>query len=724
MKVVIKFILIVFISTSCDTKIYNNTYPMEEKVITDTYFGQEVHDPYRYMENPVDTTVLNWLHLQEDYTKNIIRNISGWQNLRDRQNTYKSKNIKTSYLSVTKNDQYFYVKQNIDESYGKLYVRNNFLGVEELLFDQENYLPESKDRYLINYISPSRNGSKIAISLAKNDEEISQIIILDVSSKQLMPDVIDNCWPSELGGICWLPDDSGIIYTYIPVLDKSSANYLLNTSSVLYKLETDPKKAKVLLSKDNNPDIPIIPADFPIIYCNSECGDYILGGICGARAFNDYYFAKLSTIEQNIKWQPLFKIEDKISYFYVLGDDLIYSSAKDAPNYKICKISLLKPDFVSPEVLVYEDSNSVITDLIVSKKGIFYIKTKNGVEANLFQLVNGIEKQIIIPKKSGYINLTSFGGESENLWIEIEGWLNKPERYRYDIDKGEFSDANLYPVESYSILENAIVEEVEVISHDGVKVPLSIIYMQGIKLNGQNNLLMTGYGGSGYSWTPYLDRKLLNWVAEGGVYAVAHVRGGGEKGETWHTGGYKQTKPNTWKDFIACSEYLIEKGYTSKERNAAWSGSAGGILVGRAITERPDLYTAAAIEVGVLNTMRFEFGTNGKNYSKEIGTVEDSSEFVYLLEMDAYHHIKKGEKYPALYLTAGMNDARVPVWQPAKFAARIQVANVSNKPILFSVDFTGGHGFNADDNKINDEIADEISFLLWQTGHPDYKLKE
>ena len=173
------------------------------------------------------------------------------------------------------------------------------------------------------------------------------------------------------------------------------------------------------------------------------------------------------------------------------------------------------------------------------------------------------------------------------------------------------------------------------------------------------------------------------------------------------------------------TEYLINNNYTSKDKIVAWGTSAGGICIGRAITERPDLFSARVIRVGVLNVLRREFGINGKRNTKEYGTVKDSTEFKALFEMDAYHSVKKNTHYPALYLTAGLNDSRVPAWQPAKFAAKLQeYSNSNNKPILLDVDFNGGHGFEASSNKQNEELAKIMTFLFWQTGHPDYQPKQ
>ena len=233
--------------------------------------------------------------------------------------------------------------------------------------------------------------------------------------------------------------------------------------------------------------------------------------------------------------------------------------------------------------------------------------------------------------------------------------------------------------------------------------------------------MITGYGAYGFSDTPLMDDYIKAWTENNGIYAVAHVRGGGEKGDTWHLGGMKKTKPNTWKDFIACTKYLIDKKYTSSDKIVAWSASAGGVLIGRAITLRPDLYKAAIVRSGKLNATRSEFGPAGPNNITEFGTVKDSLEFNYLLEMDAYHHIKKDVKYPSMLLISGLNDPRTASYETGKFVAKLLAFNKERNPVLLKADTEGGHGFDQTSNKRIEDLTDILSFALWQTGHPDFQ---
>jgi prolyl oligopeptidase len=282
---------------------------------------------------------------------------------------------------------------------------------------------------------------------------------------------------------------------------------------------------------------------------------------------------------------------------------------------------------------------------------------------------------------------------------------------------------NLSDIAEYPEYTDLIAEEIMVESHDGVMVPLSLIYNKGIVKNGRNRVLFYGYGAYGSSMNPFFSPNFLLWTNDGGILAIPHVRGGGELGDKWHKAGFKTTKPNTWKDLIACAEYLIDKDYTSNEYIAISGGSAGGILIGRALTERPDLFAAAIPSVGCLNPLRAEESPNGPVNVPEFGTVKDSVECMALIEMDSYLHLNDGVKYPATLITAGMNDPRVIAWQPAKFAARLQAANASDKPILFWADFEAGHGIGNTKSKRFESLADELSFAFWQTGHKKYQIK-
>jgi len=267
--------------------------------------------------------------------------------------------------------------------------------------------------------------------------------------------------------------------------------------------------------------------------------------------------------------------------------------------------------------------------------------------------------------------------------------------------------------------ENLVTEEVEVPGHDGTMVPLSIIHRKDLALDGASSAILQGYGAYGISARPAFS--VMNSLAlHGVVLGYCHPRGGGEKGEAWYKAGYKTTKPNTWKDFIACADYLVKKGYTSPKRLAGTGTSAGGILITRAMTERPDLFASAVCNVGCANAMRLEFTPNGPVNTPEFGTVKDPVEAQALYEMDGVQHVQPGVKYPAVLGVAGWNDPRVAPWQPGKFVAAMQAASTSGRPVLLKVNYDNGH-FTEEKIVTFRNFASQFAFLLWQTGHKEFQ---
>ncbi|MBQ4803331.1 prolyl oligopeptidase family serine peptidase [Aquimarina sp. MMG015] len=717
--------LLLVVAIQCKEK--EKTEALKDSNIVDEYYGQKIEDTYRRLENLNDSVTISWLKDQKTETEKAFGHNPGIVKIQ--KSIEKKRNDNESIISklkISQNDTYFYLKRLKNETTAKLYLRNGFFGSEELLYDPKSFKPSSEESYSINYIQPSWDSNMIVVSITKNDEEFSQLFVMDVKTKKIVSDTLPNALPNSLGGVEWLPNNEGFIYTYTPITDTKNKDYSFLAEAKIYYLNKKVDKLKTIFSKKNNPKINIKQEDFPIIYFTNPKNNYVLASIAGVSSYRDTYYEEIKNIsQQKINWKKLYGKQEKIKQFFLYGNELYYRTAKGASNFKICKANLKKPNFENPTLLVPEQSYSVISDFEVTKDGIYYVKTKNGVEAKLFfrDHLTTKESEIKLPKPSGNINLSSHGIDFSELRITIEGWTSYKETYILNHETKQFESRDLASLTQYDFLKNVIVEEIEIPSHDGVMVPLSIIYKKGTELDGQNRMLINAYGAYKWSNSPFLYNYLLHWLEEGGIYATAHVRGGGEKGDDWHLGGRKVTKPNSWKDLIACTTYLIDHKYTNKDKTALWGASAGGITIGRAITERPDLYKAAAIRVGTLNMLRSEFGPNGQNNVKEFGTVKDSIEFQALLEMDAYHHLKKGIQYPAIYLTAGMNDSRVPAWQPAKFAAKLQEEGNSNNPVLLDIDFEGGHGFEASVNKQSTELSKIMTFLLWQTGHPDYQSK-
>ncbi len=349
------------------------------------------------------------------------------------------------------------------------------------------------------------------------------------------------------------------------------------------------------------------------------------------------------------------------------------------------------------------------------------------------ELDGGIGRLLRIPYGGGSPELVSlpvegtldlFGGDPRlpGFLLALTSWTKAYGVYLYDPNSKRVTDTRLQPKGPFDDPPDVEAAEVKVRSYDGTMVPLSIVFKRGLKLDGSHPTLLSGYGAYAITFPQYFDPANLAWLERGGVMAVAHVRGGGEYGEEWHQGAMNEKKPNTWRDFIACAEYLVEHGYTSPARLAGEAGSAGGILIGRAFTERPDLLAAALDIVGLSDMIRDMFSPDGPLNVPEYGSLKTPDGFKNLYEISAYYHVKDGTHYPAVMLTTGMNDPRVVSWEPGKMAARLQAATAGGKPVLLRVDYQGGHGgIGGTRTQIEEATADEWSFLLWQFGVPEFQ---
>ncbi|MFB3904228.1 MAG: prolyl oligopeptidase family serine peptidase [Acidobacteriota bacterium] len=371
------------------------------------------------------------------------------------------------------------------------------------------------------------------------------------------------------------------------------------------------------------------------------------------------------------------------------------------------------PDYAKAETIV-PAGEPVVRDLFAAKDAL-YVQLMEGGIGRVLRFPfdgHGRAQEIRVPF-AGSVALSGAHPQIEGILLTLTSWTKAPRICEYQPGFDALRDTKLQPLGKYDDPADLVSNEVKVKSHDGVLVPLSIVHKKGIKLDGKNPALLQGYGAYGISSDPYFNVRSLAWLEKGGILAIAHVRGGGEYGEEWHMAGFKKTKPNTWKDFIACAEYLIQNKYTSPQYLAGTGGSAGGILIGRALTERPDLFAAAIPTVGCLDMLRAETTSNGVPNIPEFGTVKDPEEFKALYEMSTLCHVKDKEAYPTVLFTHGMNDPRVDPWHSAKAAASLQAASTSGKPILLRLNYETGHGIGTTKRQAQEEYADMLSFILW-----------
>ena len=729
-KAVPLFLALFLLLTAYSQKTWADEYPSAGmflkapvKIVEETYCGKRIADPYRYMENLKDPLVQQWLRAQAEHARSVIEKIPGRSSLIEKMQDFDSrKSSKVYNLVITDTDRYFYLKRTPSEETGKLYYRDGYTGDETLLFDPSG-MANNSGKYVISNISPTDDGSKVAVSVAADGSEDDIVLIMDVETRTLYPEKIDRC---RFASPSWLPDGSAFLYNRLQKSEKHAIDIQKNSKVYLHTVGSTPSADREIFSSATNPELNIRPEDIPFVHYDKD-SKHLYAFVQNVDRRLTVYYAPVSELaRQKIAWKPLLKTEDNIHDFAVTEKDLYLYTPEKAPNFKVLKTSLLQPDISNAETIIPEAPDAVLTSFSLTSNGIFYTLSKNGVKVEFYRKGFGRKKakKIKLPFAAGTIHLSSKGFMFPDVWVVISGWSSDYKRYRYDDASHSFTYETLSSPAEYPEYENLVVKEVMVKSHDGVQVPLSLVYKKGLKKDGGNPVLFYGYGAYGKSLKPFFSPSFLLWAHKGGILAVTHVRGGGELGDAWHKAGMKSTKPNTWKDLISSAEYVINKNYSSPAHIAINSASAGGILVGKAMTERPDLFAAVIPQVGTMNPLRGEETPNGPVNAPEFGTVKDSLECLALIEMDPYLSIREGNDYPAALVTAGINDPRVIAWQPAKFAARLQAASASAKPVLFYTDFESGHGIGDTKTKQFETLADVLSFAFWQTGHKEFQSKE
>jgi prolyl oligopeptidase len=690
--------------------------PITKKItVTDTYYGMQVTDNYRWLEDMNNKEVQDWFKAQHDYTDSWLDKISGRDALYEdfkKLNALKPANINNL---TRKANRYFYKKTLPAENVGKLYYRDGKNGKEILLYDP---LAKANGKtYSINYFVPSEDGKKLALGIAEGGAEVATIYIINVDNKTMYPEKI---YPSWFGVSGWTQDNKGFIYTIQATGDNKSMDMLTNTRSMYHIAGTDPKNDKELLSLKKYPSMGIVPEDLCFVYYTEDF-KYIIGLLAGVNQdMNCFYAPAAELLKPAIEWKRLFKKEDHVTNFAADGDNIYMLTYSNAPKYKIIKSNLTHFSVSNANVVIQEGKDKI--DGLARSKDYLLITYTDGINATAkqYNMRNGSTTSVKLPF-GGSAFLGSYDIKNNDCLIYLTSWKQPFTLFDYDPGTAKTSKSVFNIPVKYPGTKDLVVEETEAKSHDGVMVPLSIIYNKNVKRDGSASCLLDGYGAYGISATPYFSEMNLALLNRGIVLAFAHIRGGSEKGDDWYKAGYKTTKPNTWKDFIACGEYLVKNNYTTNSKLIGMGTSAGGILIGRAITERPDLFGAAISNVSCSNVLRFENTPNGLNNAREFGTVKDSVECMALYEMDAFQHIKEGTKYPAVICVGGMNDPRVIAWQPGKFAAALQNATSSNKPVLLDVNYDNGH-FTEDKSVTFKNFANMFSFALWQTGHPAFQI--
>jgi len=686
--------------------------------VTDDYFGTKVVDPYRWLENTSDPEVIAWMKAQNDYTRAVLARIPGRDELLARIKSLDNAGNVVSGLQVW-GGHYFYYKTEPGSDNRKLFTRDTLSSPERLLVDTEKMTTADGKHYSIDYFQPSIDGVYVAYGISLGGSEESVLHVLQSATGTVLPDSIDR---AEFGSPSWLPDGKSFFYTRAQKLAADAPPTAKYQKLKVYRhtLGGDPEGEPLVFGFGANPGVNVDENDFTIAAFSPGAPDFVLGLVIhGVKREIDIYAIPFDANPgAKTAWKKVADQTDEVTGFDVHGAEIYLLSHKNASRFKVLRASLSSPDLAHAAVAV--PASEVVINNIGAAADALYIQDLDGGIGRLRRLPygNGSIQPVNLPFYGAIQSLVTSPRES-GAWLELTSWTKSPLWYSLDAKTDKLTDTALVPPSpvDFSQIES---EEVKAKSADGTMIPLSIIHKRGLALDGSHPTWLTGYGAYGINYDPYFDPTVLVFLEHGGVRAFAHVRGGGEYGEDWHQAGQKLTKQHTIDDFIAGGEYLIEHKYTSAAHLAGEGTSAGGITIGGAITQRPEMFGAALIRVGDSDALRSETMASGPANIPEFGTVKEADGFKALFAMDAYQHVKPNTPYPAVLLTTGVNDPRVAPWQAAKMTARLQAATSSGKPVLLRVDYDAGHGLGSTKSQRDIELGDEVAFLFWQLGVTGY----
>jgi prolyl oligopeptidase len=683
--------------------------------VVDDYYGTKVTDDYRWMESRSPRFVA-WMKGQDAHARAVLERIPGRDSLFARIHAHTGGG--TSIASVQRaGGHVFYEKRGPADNSFKLYVRETPSAPERLLVDPDRYAAPGGPHWAIDYFAPSLDGARIAFGISAGGSENSVIHVLDVTTGHEAAETIDR---AEYGSPSWTPDGRGVFYNRLARVAagvKETEKYL-NSRAYLHAVGSDPAADVPLIGADLAGSLPVTPVDVASI-ATSAGSPWALAVIShGADPALTLYVAPADRVTAAAApWRKVADVADAVTAYAFHGSRLFLLTHKDASRYKVLEVDAAAPDLAQAKVAV-APGERVIEAIAAAADGLYLTDLDGGLgRMRRLDYASGAVADVALPIE-GSVQGPVTDPTAPGVLFGMQGWLAPPAWYRADAAGVAQLDLSPPWTEDVSAFES---EEVRATAPDGTAIPLSIIRRRDLTLDRTHPVWLRGYGAYGISLNPSFPSRFLAFLEDGGVLAVAHVRGGGEYGEDWHQAGRLLNKPNTYRDFIACAEYLQAHGYGSPATTAIEGGSAGGITVGMALTERPELFRAVLSEVGDSNALRVEHATDGPANSLEYGSTTNRDGFRALYAVDATQHVRAKTPYPAVLLTTGINDPRVAPWQPGKMAAKLEAATSSGRPILLRVDFDAGHGVGSTRAQRDWETTDQLAFFYWQMGKPEYQ---
>lgn len=691
------------VATSCNqsAKMQYPEAPVDSTV-TDNYFGTEVADIYRPLENDTAAATVEWVKAENKVTEDYLSRIPYRGQVRQRLSDLNNY-VKTGLPWKSKDGKYYFSENDGLRNQAVIY-RADSLGGERELFLDPNTL-SSEGTVALNGLYPSNNGKYMAYTVSRNGSDWTEIYVMDAATGKLLDDHVE--W-AKFTGAQW--DGEGFYYSAYPrpAEGKEFSNANENHQIYYHALGT-PQSADRLVYED-----PANPLHFHKVWVPST-EDWMVLTASGEGNGNSMMVRNLRT---NGPWMTVEPTQDyEISIVGIADGKLYLITDAEAPNRRLVVADLARPGRANWKTLIPE-APEVLTDVTLSGNGDMIVSYEKDASSHLYvydRATGKLKNEIDLP------TIGSAGAwatdDNDEVYYSFTSFTYPGAVFAYDKNSGEsrmISSSTLKDVN----LDEFVTEQVFFTSTDGTKVPMSLTYRKGLERDGKNPVYLYGYGGFNISLTPSFNAYRMIWLENGGIYAQVNLRGGSEYGETWHEAGTKLNKMNVFNDFISAAEYLIEQKWTSPDLIAINGGSNGGLLVGAVTNLRPELFKVAVPQVGVMDMMRYHLFTIGWNWASDYGTSADSKEMAdYLLSYSPVHTVRNdGTPYPAILVTTGDHDDRVVPAHSFKYAATLQAADTGDAPKLIRIDTNAGHGAGKPMSKRIDEQADIYSFIFYNLG--------
>jgi prolyl oligopeptidase len=665
--------------------------------VVEQLHGELITDPYRWLEDADRDDVRAWTLAQNALTQTYLAGITARPDIRARLEALLA--IDSLGAPTLAGGRYFYARRRGMQNQPVLYVRDGVHGNDRVLLDP-NVL-NTEGTTALDWYFPSEDGRMLAYGVSENGSEDSTLHVMEVGTGRLLADLIERARAAE---VAWLPDTSGFFYTRYPRRGEVPDDEVQYHRTVhFHRLGDEPVSDRLVFRPDEKEHWPGVSL--------SPDGRWLV--VTVARTFDqtDVYLqdrASGSILTPIVRGLPF-------SYHAQATAGRLYIRTNEgAPQYRLYLADPAAPDRGRWREIIPPRDDAVLDGFLITKNALALSYLER---ASSRLRVAGLEgenvREIPLPTIG---SLFGWGGapDADELLYGFSSYAVPPSVYR--VEPGMINQQLWQRVEADIEPERFVVRQVSYSSRDGTEVTMFLVHRKELVRDVANPTYLTGYGGFNIPMTPGFSRSLLAWLEQGGVVAVPNLRGGGEYGERWHQGGMLATKQNTFDDFIAAAEYLIRERFTSPERLAIAGGSNGGLLMGAALTQRPELFRAVVIQVPLLDMLRYHRFLIARLWIPEYGSADDPEQFRWLRAYSPYHHVRDGTAYPAVLLATAESDTRVDPMHARKMAARLQAATSADRPVLLRLEARAGHGAGKPVSKVLEELVDTWSFVAAELG--------